>query len=57
MEDWEYNEIFEVINEDYNDFLSLNRGHEYAIARTKKAEHSKTIGNAYKWNEWQAEEW
>lgn len=35
MEDWEYNEIFEVINEDYNDFLSLNRGHEYAIARTK----------------------
>ncbi|CAK6470506.1 hypothetical protein BN1180_00693 [Peribacillus simplex] len=23
----------------------------------KKAEHSKTIGNAYKWNEWQAEEW
>lgn len=35
MKDWEYNEIFEVINEDYNDFLTLNRGHEYAIARTK----------------------
>lgn len=34
MEDWEYNEIFEVINEDYNEYLKLNRGHEYAIART-----------------------
>ncbi|MBZ4224024.1 hypothetical protein LAE98_18605 [Bacillus wiedmannii] len=34
MEDWEYNEIFEVINEDYNDYLKLNRGHDYAIART-----------------------
>ncbi|WP_226669723.1 Imm3 family immunity protein [Metabacillus litoralis] len=34
MEDWEYNEIFEAINEDYNDYLKLNRGHEYAIART-----------------------
>lgn len=34
MEDWEYNEIFEVINEDYNDYLKLNRGHEYALART-----------------------
>ncbi|AZV44292.1 hypothetical protein BAOM_3683 [Peribacillus asahii] len=34
MEDWEYNELFEVINEDYNDFLILNRGYEYAIART-----------------------
>ncbi|WP_446936031.1 Imm3 family immunity protein [Lysinibacillus fusiformis] len=34
MEDWEYNEIFEAINEDYNDSLKLNRGHEYAIART-----------------------
>lgn len=34
MEDWEYDELFEAINEDYNDFLILNRGHEYAIART-----------------------
>ncbi|MFZ7825769.1 Imm3 family immunity protein [Priestia sp. 40] len=34
MEDWEYNEIFEAINEDYDDYLKLNRGHEYAIART-----------------------
>lgn len=34
MEDWGYSEIFEVINEDYNDYLKLNRGHEYAIART-----------------------
>ena len=34
MEDWEYNEIFEAINEDYNDYLKLNRGHDYAIART-----------------------
>jgi len=34
VEDWEYNEIFEVINEDYNEYLKLNRGHEYAIART-----------------------
>ncbi|HDX9655181.1 hypothetical protein COL68_19120 [Bacillus wiedmannii] len=34
MEDWGYNEIFEAINEDYNDYLKLNRGHEYAIART-----------------------
>ncbi|MGJ7922915.1 Imm3 family immunity protein [Neobacillus sp. LXY-4] len=34
MEDWEYNELFEAINEDYNDFLKLNRGYGYAISRT-----------------------
>lgn len=34
MKDWEYKEIFAAINEDYNDYLKLNRGHEYAIART-----------------------
>ncbi|MEK4669315.1 Imm3 family immunity protein [Niallia sp. FSL R7-0271] len=34
MEDWDYHEIFEAINEEYNDYLKLNRGHEYAIART-----------------------
>ncbi|WP_017151763.1 Imm3 family immunity protein [Bacillus bingmayongensis] len=33
MEDWEYNELFEAINEAYNDFLALNRGYKYAIAR------------------------
>ncbi|MCZ6944477.1 hypothetical protein EJ131_29215 [Bacillus mycoides] len=33
MRDWKYNEIFEVINEDYNDYLKLNKGHEYAISR------------------------
>lgn len=32
MEDWEYNELFEAINEAYNDFLALNRGYKYAIA-------------------------
>ena len=34
MEDWEYNEIFEAIREDYSDYLKLNKGHQYAIART-----------------------
>ena len=34
MEDWGYNEIFEAIREDYSDYLKLNKGHEYAIART-----------------------
>lgn len=34
MKEWEYDEIFEAINEDYNNYLELNRGHEYAIART-----------------------
>lgn len=34
MEEWGYDEIFKAINEDYNDYLKLNRGHEYAIART-----------------------
>ncbi|MBC6972217.1 hypothetical protein H9I32_07250 [Bacillus sp. Xin] len=33
MENWEYNELFEAINEAYNDFLALNRGYRYAIAR------------------------
>jgi len=27
MEDWEYNEIFEAIREDYSDYLKLNKGH------------------------------
>ncbi len=30
---WGYNELFEAIKEDYNDFLSLNRGYREAIAR------------------------
>ncbi|MED4531243.1 Imm3 family immunity protein [Metabacillus fastidiosus] len=34
MKDWEYEEIFEVINEDYNEYLTLNRGYKDAIART-----------------------
>ncbi|MEN1936480.1 Imm3 family immunity protein [Paenibacillus sp. 102] len=34
MENWEYNELFEAINETYNDFLALNRGQKDAIART-----------------------
>ncbi|WP_242214132.1 Imm3 family immunity protein [Bacillus cereus group sp. BfR-BA-01383] len=34
MKEWGYDEIFQEINEDYNDYLKLNRGHEYAIART-----------------------
>ncbi|MFS0879425.1 Imm3 family immunity protein [Metabacillus niabensis] len=34
MEDWEYDELFNFINEYYQDFLALNRGHKYAIART-----------------------
>ncbi|MDM5186405.1 Imm3 family immunity protein [Bacillus sp. DX4.1] len=33
MENWEYNELFEDIKEAYNDFLILNRGYRYAIAR------------------------
>ncbi|MGG3889873.1 Imm3 family immunity protein [Metabacillus fastidiosus] len=34
MKDWEYDEIFGAINEDYNEYLTLNRGYRYAIART-----------------------
>ncbi|EEM16284.1 hypothetical protein bpmyx0001_26730 [Bacillus pseudomycoides DSM 12442] len=34
MENWEYNELFEAINEAYNDFLTLDRGQKDAIART-----------------------
>ena len=34
LENWEYNELFEAINETYNDFLTLNRGQKDAIART-----------------------
>ncbi|WP_243523085.1 Imm3 family immunity protein [Bacillus pseudomycoides] len=34
MENWEYNELFETINEAYNDFLTLDRGQKDAIART-----------------------
>lgn len=34
VKDWEYDEIFEAINEDYNEYLTLNRGYRYAIART-----------------------
>ncbi len=34
MEDWEYDELFNFINEYYQDFLALNRGHKYALART-----------------------
>lgn len=30
---WGYNELFEAIKEDYNDFFSLNRGYRDAIAR------------------------
>lgn len=33
MENWEYNELFEGINEVHNNFLALNRGYRYAIAR------------------------
>ena len=33
VEYWGYNELFEAIKEDYNDFLSLNRGYREAIAR------------------------
>ncbi|ENQ3104926.1 Immunity protein Imm3 [Bacillus sp. 491mf] len=33
MKYWGYNELFEAIKEDYNDFLSLNRGYREAIAR------------------------
>jgi hypothetical protein len=34
LESWEYNELVEAINEDYNKYVKLNRGLEYAIART-----------------------
>ncbi|EEM02497.1 hypothetical protein bmyco0003_26100 [Bacillus pseudomycoides] len=34
MENWKYNELFEAINEAYNDFLTLDRGQKDAIART-----------------------
>ena len=33
MEDWTYNELFETIQEVYQEFLSQNRGHSHAIAR------------------------
>ncbi|MEB3052708.1 Imm3 family immunity protein [Bacillus pseudomycoides] len=32
MKYWGDNELFEAIKEDYNDFLSLNRGYREAIA-------------------------
>lgn len=32
-EDWTYNELFETIQEVYQEFLSQNRGHSHAIAR------------------------
>ncbi|KFN13384.1 Imm3 family immunity protein [Bacillus pseudomycoides] len=34
MENWKCNELFEAINEAYNDFLTLDRGQKDAIART-----------------------
>lgn len=34
MKGWKYFELFEAINEDYIDYFKINRGHEYAIART-----------------------
>lgn len=34
VESWDYKELFEVIKEDYKEYLQLSRGHEYAIART-----------------------
>ncbi|MGQ3376809.1 Imm3 family immunity protein [Priestia endophytica] len=33
MEYWEYDELFDAIQEDYNDYMNLNRGYRYAIAR------------------------
>lgn len=33
MEYWDYKELFDAIQEDYNDYLNMNRGYRYAIAR------------------------
>lgn len=33
MKDWEYNELFDVIQETYEEFLETGRGYRYAIAR------------------------
>ncbi|MFB5282121.1 Imm3 family immunity protein [Peribacillus sp. Hz7] len=33
MEHFTYNELFEVIQEDYQEYLNKNRGNRYAIAR------------------------
>lgn len=36
MEDFEYNELFEIVFETYNEFLEKDRGHRYAMARTRE---------------------
>lgn len=33
MQYWDYNELFDSIQEDYNDYLNMKRGYRYAIAR------------------------
>lgn len=33
VKDWEYNELFDAIHEDYIDYVNLDRGYRYAIAR------------------------
>ncbi|MTH55005.1 hypothetical protein GKZ89_16500 [Bacillus mangrovi] len=33
MEDWEYNELFEAVQETYQDLLDENRGYRYALAK------------------------
>ncbi|AGN37669.1 Imm3 family immunity protein [Bacillus paralicheniformis] len=33
MKDWEYNELFDAIQETYEELLDEDRGHRYAIAK------------------------
>lgn len=43
MKDWEYNELFDAIQETYEELLDENRGYRYAIA--KLANEFNNLGN------------